>query len=100
VIKLTQAYPQSRVELWCMDEHRVGLKPVIRRVWARKGQRPLIRVQQRYEWLYVYGFVHPESGDTHWLLRAKLKRESTYSQSKLPLLKCQSYASFSRKLIL
>jgi transposase len=68
VHQIQQAYPQSRVELWCMDEHRVGLKPVIRRVWARKGQRPLIRVQQRYEWLYVYGFVHPESGDTHWLL--------------------------------
>jgi hypothetical protein len=44
-----------------MDEHRVGLKPVIRRVWARKGQRPLIRVQQRYEWLYVYVRYNQES---------------------------------------
>ena len=51
-----------------MDEHRVGLKPVIRRVWARRGHRPVIRVQQRYEWLYVYGFVHPESGASQWLL--------------------------------
>jgi len=51
-----------------MDEHRVGLKPVIRRVWAHKGHRPIIRVQQRYEWLYIYGFVHPESGASQWLL--------------------------------
>jgi DDE superfamily endonuclease len=51
-----------------MDEHRVGLKPVIRRVWACKGNRPIIRVQQRYEWLYVYGFLHPETGVSHWLL--------------------------------
>ncbi len=51
-----------------MDEHRIGLTPVIRRVWALKGHRPVVRVQQRYEWLSVYGFARPESGDTHWLL--------------------------------
>jgi len=65
---IQQAHPQAEVELWCMDEHRIGLKPVIRRVWALKGHRPVVRVQQRYEWLYVYGFARPESGDTHWLL--------------------------------
>jgi len=65
---IQQAHPQVEVELWCMDEHRIGLKPVIRRVWMLKGHRPIIRVQHRYEWLYVYGFAHPESGDTHWLL--------------------------------
>lgn len=52
-----------------MDEHRVGLKPVIRRVcWASRGHRPVIRVQQRYEWLYVSGFARPETGESHWLL--------------------------------
>jgi transposase len=66
--QIRQAHPQDQIELWSMDEHRVGLKPVMRRVWARKGHRPVIRVQQRYEWLYVYGFLHPESGKTHWLL--------------------------------
>lgn len=65
---IQQAHPHARVELWCRDEHRVGLKPVIRRVWARRGHRPIIRVQHRYEWLYVYGFVHPESGESQWLL--------------------------------
>ncbi len=63
-----QAHPHAQVDLWAMDEHRIGMKPVTRRAWAHKGQRPLIRVQQRYEWLYVYGYVHPESGKSQWLL--------------------------------
>jgi hypothetical protein len=37
-------------------------------VWALKGTRPLAIVRQKYEWLYVYAFLHPSSGDTHWLL--------------------------------
>ena len=65
---LQQIYPQAKIGLWCMDEHRIGLKPVVRRIWVRKGHRPVIRVQHRYEWLYVYGFAHPESGESHWLL--------------------------------
>lgn len=68
VQQIQQEYPQAQIELWSMDEHRIGLKPVLRRVWARKGQRPVVRVQHRYEWLYVYGFLHPGSGDTHWFL--------------------------------
>jgi len=59
-----------------MDEHRVGLKPIIRRVWTRRGRRPVIRVQQRYEWLYVYGFVHPESGESQWLLFPSVNAET------------------------
>ena len=51
-----------------MDEHRVGLKPILRRVWARRGQRVHAVVRPRYEWEYVYGFVQPERGTTHWLL--------------------------------
>jgi len=51
-----------------MDEHRIGLKPILRKVWCRKGQRPVVPVQHRYEWLYVYGFVRPTTGDTYWLL--------------------------------
>ena len=56
------------VEAWAQDEHRVGLKSIVRRVWAPKGTRPLAVVKEKYEWLYVYAFVHPTSGDTHWLL--------------------------------
>ncbi len=47
-----------------MDEHRIGLKPVQRRVWAPIGQRPTAIVQHRFAWRYVVGFVHPTSGRT------------------------------------
>ena len=68
VEKLHQASPEARIELWCQDEHRLGLKPILRRVWACKGSRVRAVVRQRYQWMYLYGFVEPESGKTSWLL--------------------------------
>ena len=32
------------------------------------GQRPIAEVDHRYEWTYLYGFVHPTTGDTEWLI--------------------------------
>jgi transposase len=52
--------------VWAFDEHRVGLKPILRRVWAPKGQRPIAPVHPRYQWLYVDGFVEPTTGRTEW----------------------------------
>jgi len=70
-----QAQPQAPVELWAMDEHRVGLKPILRRVWARRGARPVAVVRPRYQWEYVYGFVQPETGRTEWLLLPTVNTE-------------------------
>jgi len=49
-----------------MDEHRIGLKPIVRKVWAPKGERPIALGHHRYEWLYVWGFVEPATGATVW----------------------------------
>jgi len=68
------------VELWAQDEHRVGLKPLVRRVWAKRGQRPRVVVHHRFQWLYVYGFVHPESGRSFLPLRPKVNAEQ-FSQA-------------------
>jgi transposase len=65
---LQKAYPEARIELWSQDEHRIGLKPILRRVWARKGSRLKALVRPRYHWMYLYGFVEPRSGKTSWLL--------------------------------
>ena len=46
------------------DEHRIGLKPLLRRVWAPIGQRPTATVQHRFAWRSRVGFVHPASGRT------------------------------------
>lgn len=51
-----------------MDEHRIGLKPILRRIWALRGATVTAPVAPRYEWMYVYAFVHPQSGQTSWLL--------------------------------
>ena len=65
-----------------MDEHRLGLKPILGKVWAPRGKRPIVRVQHRYKWLYLfltrtapmrtlgrYAFACPESGTSqYWLV--------------------------------
>jgi hypothetical protein len=58
-----------------MDEHRVGLKPILRRGWAPRGQRPRAVVRPRYQWEYGYGFVQPETGATEWLLLPTVNSE-------------------------
>lgn len=58
-----------------MDEHRLGLRPVLRRVWARRGRRPIARVYHRYQWLYVYCFVRPATGESCWLLLPTVNAE-------------------------
>ncbi len=65
---LQHAHPQAAIELWATDQHRIGLKPILRRVWSPRGQRPEAVVQHRYQWCYLYAFVHPPSGRTVWLL--------------------------------
>ena len=62
------AHPTAEIALWAEDEHRLGLLPVIRRVWAPCGQRPTAPVQRQYRWLYVYGFVRPRTGQSWWCL--------------------------------
>lgn len=68
VKELSEKYPLAQIEVWFFDEHRIGLKPILRKVWALVGTRPIAVVQHRYEWLYVYGFVEPKTGKTHWYL--------------------------------
>src|SRR5215204_6248888 len=68
VMRLKEKYPTAKVELWCEDEHRLGLKPIIRKVWSPIGERLLVEVHQRYEWTYLYAFVRPKTGELHWLI--------------------------------
>ena len=60
--------PDEAVELWAMDEHRVGLQPILRRVWAPRGQRPRAPVRPAYQWCYVYAFIRPATGESYWLI--------------------------------
>ena len=65
-------HPGAAIEVWCQDEARLGLIPVLRRVWAPVGERPVAVVERKYEWVYVYGFLHPASGRVIWLLLPRM----------------------------
>ena len=71
--RLRQANPNKPVELWAQDESRLGLKPIARRVWALRGQRPRSCGRTRYRWLYLYGFVRPKTGNTFGVLLPRVK---------------------------
>ena len=73
--ELKEAHPKAEVELWAEDEARLGLKPVIRRVWAPVGKRPVARFKRGYKWTYLYGFVRPQSGEVYWLILPKVNTE-------------------------
>src|SRR5260221_6089867 len=65
--EVATAFPHATVELLAVDEHRIGLKPIFRKVWTppnvsgQRPQRPSAPVEQRYDWRYLVGFVHPAS---------------------------------------
>ena len=65
-------HPQDEVETWCEDEARFGLQPVLRRVWAPRGERPVAKVAPDYEWLWMYAAAHPPSGESFWLSLPRL----------------------------
>src|ERR671929_198665 len=67
--------PGRAVEVWAFDEHRLGLRPVLRRPWAPEGRRPVAVGRHRYEWLYLYGFVHPDTGRVVWFVCAGVDAE-------------------------
>jgi hypothetical protein len=75
VMRLKEAHPTAKVELWCEDEHRLGLKPILRKVWSPVGERPIARVHQRYEWTYLYAFARPNTGEVHWLILPTVNAE-------------------------
>ena len=54
------------IEAFATDEHRIGLKPILRRVWAPRGERPVAVGHHRFEWLYVTAFVSPATGENFW----------------------------------
>src|ERR1019366_5152675 len=61
--KVEAALPEhaqdKKIELWFQDEARVGQKGTLTRIWARKGSRPRMTRDLRYECTYIFGAVCP-----------------------------------------
>ncbi len=69
-----------------MDEHLPGLKPVMRRVWVDEWTTPIAKVNWKFEWLWLYAFVHPDSGDTYWwILKRSRRTEYSARRSRAPM---------------
>jgi transposase len=75
VKRLRAANSGKAVEVWAQDEARLGLKPITRRVWWLKGCRPRSCGRTKYEWLYVYGFARPATGETFTVILPRVKTE-------------------------
>ena len=57
-------HPEAeRVELWFMDEARIGQKGRITHVWYQKGVRPRGVHQQGFASAYLFGAVCPERSE-------------------------------------
>src|SRR3954451_15185083 len=57
-------HPEAgRVELWFMDETRVGQKGRLTHVWYQKGARPRGVRQQGFASAHLFGAVCPERGE-------------------------------------
>jgi transposase len=51
------------VRLFCQDESRYGLLSVISRRITLPGIKPIAKVDDRYESVYLYGAVEPRTGE-------------------------------------
>jgi transposase len=60
--------PAQPVRLWVLDEHRYGLLPVIRRVWARRGVRVHAPYVTRYKWGYLHEALEVDGAHATQLL--------------------------------
>jgi hypothetical protein len=57
-----EANSGKRVELWFMDEARVGQKGRTGFRWWVRGERPRGLCDRRFEWAYLFGAVRPATG--------------------------------------
>jgi transposase len=41
-------------------------------VWVPRGEQPVAQVNWQFKWLWLAGFVHPQSGETYWWIVPRL----------------------------
>jgi transposase len=58
--------PGTRAKVWVMDEARLGLHTIMRKVWSKRGRRPVVAAQRKYEWDYLFGSLEVTCGEAHF----------------------------------
>lgn len=59
---MRREHPDKKVRIFLMDEARFGQQGTLTKMWALRGSRPTSVKQTKYEWVYLYGAVDPQSG--------------------------------------
>ena len=71
-----------------MDEHRMGLQLILRKQWLFPRER-YQKIHIGYSWLWVYGFVEPNTGENHHYLFDNLNstcfEKSLETFAKIPM---------------
>lgn len=62
--KAVRVAPDLQLRYWVEDESRFGLKPILRRRITARGVAPISLEYWRFEWLWLYGFVEPLTGES------------------------------------
>lgn len=91
-------HPDTPIEAFATDEHRLGLKPVTRRVWAPVGERPIAHGHHRFEWLYVTAFVSPATGESFWYVSNGVSKP--FFEALLRLFAQEAGAGRDRRIVL
>lgn len=66
--------PELTLRYWVEDESRFGLKPILRRRITARGVAPLALEYWRFEWVWLYGFVEPLTGESFFWEFSRLDR--------------------------
>lgn len=51
------------IEIWFQDESRVGQQGGLSYIWAKRGSRPQINRDMRFDYAYIFGAICPERGE-------------------------------------
>lgn len=63
------------VEIWAMDESRLGLQPIRRRRITACGTKPIGPTHPQFQNFYLYGAIAPRTGDGYFLGLPKLNAD-------------------------
>ena len=58
---------EMNVRFWVEDESRFGLKPITRKRITAKGVPPIALQHWRFEWVWLYGFLEPLTGESFFM---------------------------------
>lgn len=72
--KAVRVAPDLTLRYWVEDESRFGLKPILRRRITARGIAPIALEYWRFEWLWLYGFVEPLTGESFFWEFSRLDR--------------------------